>query len=78
MERNRVNKGQAIAFLKVQRITQGLSQQEVADATGFHLNAINRLETQGRGSDELIEKYAAFLGFTLDKSYNFIPAKKTD
>lgn len=71
--KNSVNKNQAIAFLKVQRITLNISQQEIADLTGYHLNAINRLETQGVGSDEMMEKYARALGYALDKSYNFIP-----
>ena len=71
--KNSVNRSQAIAFLKVQRITKNISQQEIADQTGYHLNAISRLETQGIGSDEMIDKYARALGYELDKSYNFIP-----
>jgi len=48
-------------------------KKEVADAIEHHLNAIHRLETKELGSDELIEKYADFLGYELSKSYNFIP-----
>ena len=70
-----VNKSQAIGFLKIQRALRNISQQEVADKIGCHLNAINRLETQGTGSDELIERYAKFLGYQLDKSYNFTPSE---
>ena len=72
-EKNSVNKEQAIDFLKDQRIAKDISQQEVADEIGFHLNAVNRLETTGTGSDTLMEKYAAYLGYDLDKSYNFTP-----
>jgi len=76
MGKNSVTKKQAIAFLKVQRITNNISQQEIADRSGNHINAINRLENQGLGSDDLLAAYARAIGFELDKSYNFIPIEK--
>lgn len=73
MGKNTVNREQAINFLKVQRITQQVSQQAIADKLNRHLNSINRLENEYKGSDELIAAYARALGYELDKSYNFIP-----
>ena len=66
----------AAAFLRRQRELQGLTQEQLAEKTGLHINTIGLFENGKLYSDPVAEKIARALGYGYVKSIGFPPLKK--
>lgn len=65
------------ARLRLQRLMQSLSQQELAGMAGLSLGAVRKLERDGQSSLETVVRVAVALGLTGDLDPLFIPARNT-